>query len=64
MVPVLFTLTSSYEICMATRVPVPFIVLFAHWTQESRGQDNERKLFLTFDSQYLIFIVNFEIAKF
>jgi hypothetical protein len=61
MVPVLFTLTSSYEICMATRVPVPFIVLFAHWTRESRGQDNERKLFLKF--LFTIFIVNFEILK-
>jgi hypothetical protein len=61
MVPVLFTLISSYEICMATPVPVLFIVLFAHWTRESRGQDNERKLFLKF--LFTIFNVNFEILK-
>jgi hypothetical protein len=63
MVPVLVTLISSYEICLATQVL--YIVLFATGSGlESRGQDNEWKLFLTFYSQYLIFIVNFEIAKF
>ncbi len=35
MVPVLFTVISFYEICMAPWVPVPYIVLIAHWTRES-----------------------------